>query len=84
MLTEILEERIKQPKGCVKVERVSGAVFILVMCSVLMDLSARVSLQLELSGVIIRRTCGLSSLPQSLSSGLALSQKAGMGAECWL
>lgn len=70
MLLEILEERIK-PKGCVKVERVSGAVFISVMCAVLMDLSARVSLQLELSGVIIRLTCDLSSLPQSQSSGLA-------------
>ena len=68
MLKEILKERIKQPKGCVKVERVSGTLFILIMCSILKGSSARLNLQFELSGV--RLTSTLSYLPQSLSSGL--------------
>lgn len=75
MLREVLKERIKQPKGCVKVDKVSGTLFTLIICSVLMDSLAGLNLQFILPGVI-RLTSALSHLRDSLSTGPVPEQES--------
>lgn len=80
MLKEVLKERIKQPKGCVKVGKVSGTFFTLIIYSVLMGSLAGLNLQFILPGVI-RLTSALSHLRESLSTGPVPEQEAVMGVE---